>query len=63
MAGPTTGRRVTVDEAARHLGLSVDAIRKRIQRDQIRGRSRQIKKRRQFRKEVQDGRYTKRLDH
>lgn len=26
---------MTVDEAARHLGLSVDAVRKRVQRDQI----------------------------
>jgi excisionase family DNA binding protein len=26
---------VTVDEAARHLGLTVDAVRKRVQRDQI----------------------------
>ncbi len=32
---PQSGRRVTVDEAARHLGLSVDAIRKRVQRGQI----------------------------
>ncbi len=30
-----SGRRVTVDEAARHLGLTVDAIRKRVQRGQI----------------------------
>jgi excisionase family DNA binding protein len=30
-----SGRRVTVDEAARHLGLTVDAIRKRVQREQI----------------------------
>ena len=30
-----SGRRVTVDEAARLLGLSVDAVRKRAQRDQI----------------------------
>ena len=30
-----SGRRVTVDEAARHLGLSVDAVRKRVQRGQI----------------------------
>jgi hypothetical protein len=28
-------RRVTVDEAARHLGLTVDAVRKRVQRRQI----------------------------
>ena len=28
-------RRVTVDEAARHLGLTVDAVRKRVQRGQI----------------------------
>jgi excisionase family DNA binding protein len=34
-AAPRSGRRVTVDEAARHLGLSVDAIRKRVQRGQI----------------------------
>jgi excisionase family DNA binding protein len=26
---------VTVDEAARHLGLTVDAVRKRVQRGQI----------------------------
>jgi excisionase family DNA binding protein len=32
---PRSGRRVTVDEAARHLGLSVDAVRKRVQRNQI----------------------------
>jgi hypothetical protein len=30
-----SGRRVTVDEAARHLGLTVDAVRKRVQREQI----------------------------
>jgi excisionase family DNA binding protein len=30
-----SGRRLTVDEAARHLGLTVDAVRKRIQRGQI----------------------------
>src|SRR5215213_3237126 len=30
-----SGRRVPVDEAARHLGLTVDAVRKRVQRDQI----------------------------
>jgi hypothetical protein len=30
-----SGRRVTVDEAARHLGLTVDAVRKRVQRRQI----------------------------
>jgi len=30
-----SGRCVTVDEAARHLGLSVDAVRKRVQRGQI----------------------------
>ncbi len=38
-ASPRSGRgdprRVTVDEAARHLGLTVDAVRKRVQRDQI----------------------------
>ena len=34
-SGPGQGRRVTVDEAARHLGLSVDAVRKRVQRNQI----------------------------
>jgi hypothetical protein len=33
--GRPSGRRVTVDEAARHLGLTVDAVRKRVQRDQI----------------------------
>jgi hypothetical protein len=33
--GRQSGRRVTVDEAARHLGLTVDAVRKRVQRDQI----------------------------
>ena len=33
--GHQSGRRVTVDQAARHLGLSVDAVRKRVQRDQI----------------------------
>jgi hypothetical protein len=33
--GGQSGRRVTVDEAARHLGLSVDAVRKRVQREQI----------------------------
>jgi hypothetical protein len=33
--GRPSGRRLTVDEAARHLGLTVDAVRKRIQRDQI----------------------------
>jgi hypothetical protein len=33
--GRQSGRRVTVDEVARHLGLTVDAIRKRIQRGQI----------------------------
>jgi hypothetical protein len=32
---PQSGRRVTVDEAARHLGLTVDAVRKRVQRGQI----------------------------
>ncbi len=32
---PQSGRRVTVDEAARYLGLSVDAVRKRVQRGQI----------------------------
>jgi hypothetical protein len=30
-----SGQRVTVDEAARHLGLTVDAVRKRVQRGQI----------------------------
>jgi excisionase family DNA binding protein len=30
-----SGRRVTVDEAARYLGLTVDAVRKRVQRGQI----------------------------
>jgi hypothetical protein len=30
-----SGRRVTVDEAARHLGLTVDAVRKRVQRGQV----------------------------
>jgi hypothetical protein len=30
-----SGRGVTVDEAARHLGLTVDAVRKRVQRGQI----------------------------
>jgi hypothetical protein len=30
-----SGSRVTVDEAARHLGLTVDAVRKRVQRGQI----------------------------
>jgi hypothetical protein len=30
-----SGRRVAVDEAARHLGLTVDAVRKRVQRGQI----------------------------
>ncbi len=34
-AGPRPGRRLSVDEAARALGLSVDAIRKRVQRDTI----------------------------
>jgi hypothetical protein len=33
--GRKSGRRVTVDEAARHLGLTVDAVRKRVQRRQI----------------------------
>jgi hypothetical protein len=33
--GRQSGRRVTVDEAARHLGLTVDAVRKRMQREQI----------------------------
>jgi hypothetical protein len=33
--GRQSGRRLTVDEAARHLGLTVDAVRKRVQRDQI----------------------------
>jgi hypothetical protein len=30
-----SGQRVTVDEAARHLGLTVDAVRKRVQRGQL----------------------------
>lgn len=30
-----SGHRATVDEAARHLGLTVDAVRKRVQRGQI----------------------------
>jgi chromosome segregation ATPase len=30
-----SGQRVTVDQAARHLGLTVDAVRKRVQRGQI----------------------------
>lgn len=30
-----SGQHVTVDEAARHLGLTVDAVRKRVQRGQI----------------------------
>ena len=33
--GRQSGRGITVDEAARHLGLSVDAVRKRVQRGQI----------------------------
>ena len=33
--GRQSGQRVTVDEAARHLGLTVDAVRKRVQREQI----------------------------
>jgi len=33
--GFQSGRRVTVDEAARRLGLTVDAVRKRVQRGQI----------------------------
>jgi hypothetical protein len=33
--GRQSGHRVTVDEAARHLGLTVDAVRKRVQRRQI----------------------------
>ena len=33
--GRQSGRRVTVDEAARNLGLTVDAVRKRVQRGQI----------------------------
>src|SRR5215210_2651843 len=33
--GSQSGRRVTVDEAARSLGLTVDAVRKRVQRGQI----------------------------
>jgi hypothetical protein len=32
---PPSGRSVTVDEATRHLGLTVDAVRKRVQRWQI----------------------------
>jgi hypothetical protein len=34
-AGPPSGRRVSVDEAARALGLTVDAVRKRVQRGTI----------------------------
>ncbi len=34
-SGRSSTRRVSVDEAARELGLSVDAIRKRVQRDTI----------------------------
>jgi hypothetical protein len=34
-AGRQSGRRVTVDEAARHLGLTVDALSKRVQRGLI----------------------------
>jgi excisionase family DNA binding protein len=33
--GRQSGHHVTVDEAARHLGLTVDAVRKRVQRGQI----------------------------
>ena len=33
--GRQSGQRVTVDEAARYLGLTVDAVRKRVQRGQI----------------------------
>jgi hypothetical protein len=33
--GRQSGQRVTVDEAARHYGLTVDAIRKRVQRKKI----------------------------
>jgi hypothetical protein len=33
--GRQSGHRVTVDEAARHLGLTVDAVRRRVQREQI----------------------------
>jgi hypothetical protein len=33
--GRQSGHRVTVDEAARRLGLTVDAVRKRVQRGQI----------------------------
>jgi excisionase family DNA binding protein len=33
--GRKSGHRVTVDEAARQLGLTVDAVRKRVQRGQI----------------------------
>ena len=33
--GPPSGRRVSVDEAARALGLTVDAVRKRVQRRTI----------------------------
>ena len=33
--GPPSGRRVSVDEAARALGLTVDAVRKRVQRGTI----------------------------
>ena len=32
---PPSGQSVTVDEATRHLGLTVDAVRKRVQRWQI----------------------------
>ena len=36
MSGPSNGRRVTMREAADELGLTVEAIRKRIQRGSIR---------------------------
>ncbi len=32
---PQSGHRVSVDEAARRLGLTVDAVRKRVQRNQL----------------------------
>ncbi len=34
-AGPPSRQRVSVDEAARALGLTVDAVRKRVQRETI----------------------------
>lgn len=36
MEGQSTGRRVTMAEAAEELGVSAEAIRKRVQRDKIR---------------------------